>query len=75
MIGRICRTGSLQYEQIALCETGLNRCDVDRLQELRLEEFTDPGDLVSRQGSVGVGQQPVGRIVARIRIDRIPAFD
>jgi len=52
VIGRIRRTDSLQYEQIALRETGLNRSDVDRLQELRLKQFAHPCNLVTRQCSV-----------------------
>ena len=41
------RTSGADEEQVTLGEAGLNGRDVDGLQQLRLEQFTDPGDLVA----------------------------
>ena len=62
-------------EQVALAEARLDRRGVERLEHLRLEELADAGDLVARQRGVGVGEQPVGRVVARVGVDRGPALD
>ena len=62
-------------EQVALGEARLDRRDVDRLQQLRLEQLADAGDLVPRQDGVGVGEEAVGRVVRRIGVDRLPALD
>ena len=35
-------------EQIAFCQTGLDRRSVERLKQLRLKQLADPGDLVPR---------------------------
>ena len=61
--------------KVALGEGRLNRGDVDRLQQLALEQLAHPRDLTPRQGLVGVGQKPVGRKVGRVGVDRVPAFD
>ena len=61
------RSAGADQEQVALGEAGLDRRDVDRLQQLRLEQLADAGDLVARQGRVGVGEEPVRGVVASDR--------
>ena len=68
------RTTGTDEEQVALGEAGLNGRDVDGLQQLRLEQFTDPGDLVARQHRVRIGQKPVRGKVRGIDVHRFPAF-
>ena len=45
--GEGARTASANQEQVALGETGLNGRDIERLQQLGLEQFTDSGDLMA----------------------------
>src|SRR5215510_2382489 len=53
------RTASADEEQVALGEAGLNGRDVDGLQQLGLEQLTDPGNLVAWQHRVRISQKPV----------------
>ena len=72
--GETRRACGTDEEQVALGKAGLNGRDVDGLKQLRLEQFADPGDLVARQNSVGVGQKPVGGKVSWIGVDGLPSF-
>ena len=39
-------------KQVALTQTRLDRCDVDGLQQLGLQQFTHPGDLMARSNRI-----------------------
>ncbi len=64
----------LMRNRLLSARARLNGGDVDRLQQLRLEQFAHPGDLVAGQRRIGVGQKPVGRKVGRVGVDRVPSF-
>ena len=67
-------TGANQ-EQVALRQTGLNRRHVAGLQQLGLQQFTDPGDLMAREDRIGIGQKSMGRrVVGRVCINGVVAF-
>src|SRR5262249_25450309 len=43
-------------------------------QQLRLQQFADPGDLVTRQSGVRIGEKSMRGEVARVRVNRTPPF-
>jgi hypothetical protein len=57
--GEVRRTLGVDEEKVTFCKARLNRGHVERLKELRLEQFTDPCDLVARQSSIAIGQESV----------------
>ena len=69
------RTAGADQEQIALGQAWLDRCGIERLQQLRLQEFTDARDFVTRLAAVGIGQKTMGGKIRGIGIDRSPTFD
>src|SRR5436190_616357 len=69
-----CRTSGTEKKQIAFCETRLNRRSIQRLKQLRLQQFTDPSNLMARQDRIGICQKPVGREVSWIGVDGLPSF-
>src|SRR5438093_966464 len=68
------RAASADEEQATLGEAGLNGRNVDGLQQLRLEQFADPGDLVAGQNRIRIGQKPVRGKICWIGVHRFPAF-
>lgn len=68
------RSRPVRDQQPGLGHLGLYRGGVDRLQQLGLQHFAGAGDFVPRQRGVGIGQEPVRRIIARFDAERAPAF-
>ena len=57
--------------EVGLAQARLHRVDVDVLQELRLQQFADPGDLAARLGGVDVRQEAVRAGVAGVEAQRL----
>src|SRR5581483_11045251 len=72
--GESSRALGTDKKQFALSKIGLNGRDVERFQQLRLEQFTNPDNLMARQRRVGIGQESVGGKVGWIGVDRLPSF-
>ena len=72
--GECRRSSGTDEEQVALGEARLNGRHIERLKQLRLEQFADPGDLVARQNRIRIGQKSVGGKVRWIGVDRLPSF-
>ncbi len=61
-------------KQVAFRQQRLNGGDVSGLQQLGLEQFAHPGDLVAGQSKIRIGQKPVSRKVGWVGIHRIPSL-
>ena len=61
------REAGVQEREAVVGEAGLNRNDVERLQQLRLQELTVSRNRVPRQAQISVRQQTVSREIPRIR--------
>ena len=66
---------SRSQKQIGLSQLSRNRIDVDWLQELRSEQFVDPGDLMPGHAVIEVRKEPMTGVVGWIRSDRLIALD
>ena len=65
----------VEERETVVSETRLNGTDVERLQELRLEELAVSGDRVTRQAQIGVGEQAMSRKISGIGGQRFPPLD
>ena len=52
--------------QIGLADAGLDRVDIDFLQQLRLQKLADARDLPTTDAPINVGNESMGRSVGRI---------
>ena len=69
------RSAGADQEQVAFGKLRLDGRHAERLKQLRLEELADPRDLMARQHRVRVREEAMRREVARVGVDRFPAFD
>ena len=53
----------------------LYRRHVEGLKKLRLEQFTDSGDLVTRQNGIRIREEPMGGKIGRVGIDGFPSLN
>ena len=72
--GKRSRASRADEKQIALGKVRLYGSRIQRLKQLRLEQLTDPGDLVPRQNRIGVGKKSMSGIIGWIGIDGLPSL-
>ena len=61
-----------RIDRLVSASCGCTGADVDRLQQLGLQQFTHPSDFVARERGVDIRKKSMTGVVGRIAVDRIP---